>query len=180
MKHVPIVGKFLMIMVAFGLLTLLLSLYESRQLYKMDAAYSGLLDGESTAALYLSRSNRSMQAVRASIGDLLMSRSEESNARAISDLQDARQSFTKFMDVAIRAMPTHSEIAELRTSGLQIIDTICAATIAAGSQGNRGRGVAADLPSTVSARLRHPVTPFHRRDDGNGGGGIQGERRPDG
>ncbi|MGE6740968.1 methyl-accepting chemotaxis protein [Allorhizobium pseudoryzae] len=143
MKHVPIVGKFLMIMVAFGLLTLLLSLYESRQLYTVDAAYSGLLNEESTAALYLARSNRSLQAMRASIGDLLMSRSEESNARAISDLQNSRESFSKFMDVAIRAMPSHSGVAELKTNGLQIIDTTCAAAIAAGKSATQESEVAA-------------------------------------
>ncbi|MBT9368783.1 methyl-accepting chemotaxis protein [Rhizobium sp. CSW-27] len=132
MKHVSIVGKFLTIMAAFGLMTFGLSLYESQQLYSVDESYSGLLEQETSASLYLARSNRSLQSARASIGDLMMARSEEANARAVASLQEARQSFVKFMDVAAAAMPGTPEIGQLKASGLQVIDTTCAAAIAAG------------------------------------------------
>lgn len=55
MKHISIIGKFLIIMACFGLFSLAVALYSGQQLYKIDASYSGLLDHDSKAALYLAR-----------------------------------------------------------------------------------------------------------------------------
>ncbi len=143
MKHVPIVGKFLIIMITFGLMTLALSMYESRQLYTVDEAYSGLLDEESTAALYLARSNRSLQAVRASIAELMMADTQDLKARAEEGLKDAQTSFAKFMDQVIKAMNNRADLVQLKTDGLKIFTDTCGAALAAGRSATSPDGLQA-------------------------------------
>ncbi len=132
MKHVPIVGKFLAIMATFGLLAVALAVYQTNQLHKIDESYQSLMDGHQTAALSLARANRSLQAFRASVGDLLMARTAENNASAAASIKDAEDSFKKFIDKAITLLPENGDIKQLKTDGLKIFNETCSATIAAG------------------------------------------------
>ncbi|TCN27548.1 hypothetical protein [Sinorhizobium americanum] len=70
MKHVSIFGKFFLLMATFGLTALALTLYQSRQTFEISRSYEALLDRDAFAALNLSQSNRSLEAARASMGDL--------------------------------------------------------------------------------------------------------------
>ncbi|TCQ11901.1 methyl-accepting chemotaxis protein [Rhizobium sp. PP-F2F-G36] len=129
MKHISIVGKFLTIMAGFGLFSLGTTLYSAQQTSVIEAAYSMLLGKQQASALYLARSNRSLQATKAAIGDLLMSRTAEANAASEKTLQDAKASFITFMDKAIAAFPERTDIGQLKSDGLTIIETACAPTI---------------------------------------------------
>jgi methyl-accepting chemotaxis protein len=142
-KHISIVGKFLVIMAGFGLFTLGIAVYSAQQISKIDDNYSNLLTGESSAALYLARSNRSMQAIRASIGDLMMSRTDERNAAAEKNILDARTSFTSFMDKVASSIPANTGVAQLRTEVLAVIDQTCGAAIAAGKKATSEQDIAA-------------------------------------
>jgi methyl-accepting chemotaxis protein len=132
-KNIPIVAKFLLIMAGFGLFSLGITLYSSRQTLLIDAAYSSLLKKQETASLYLARSNRSLQAMRSAIGDVLMSRSPEANDMAVKELTSSKATFTAYMDRAINALPERQEIAQLKTDGLAVIETTCAKAITAAS-----------------------------------------------
>ncbi|OLP45292.1 methyl-accepting chemotaxis protein [Rhizobium oryziradicis] len=132
MKHISIIGKFLIIMACFGIFSLGMSLYSAKQIANIDSSYSALLDEESTAALYLARSNRSLQAARASIGDLLMSRSPELNANAEKELKSSTDNFTRYMDRVVAALPARREVADIKAEGLKILQDACGATVAAG------------------------------------------------
>ncbi|APG87111.1 hypothetical protein [Sinorhizobium americanum] len=70
MKHLSIFGKFFLLMAIFGLTALALTLYQSRQTFEISRSYEALLDRDAFAALNLSQSNRSLEAARASMGDL--------------------------------------------------------------------------------------------------------------
>ncbi|WP_374108620.1 Tar ligand binding domain-containing protein [Rhizobium sp. B230/85] len=105
MKHISIIGKFLIIMSTFGLFALGVSFYTGRQLNSIDAGYNALLDHEATAALYLARSNRSFQAARGAMGDLMMSDTDEGNAKAKTDLDAAKASFSEYMARVVQAIP---------------------------------------------------------------------------
>ncbi|MBB4952863.1 methyl-accepting chemotaxis protein [Agrobacterium vitis] len=143
MKHISIIGKFLIIMACFGVFSLGMALYSGQQMTSIDDSYSGLLNEESTAALYLARSNRSLQAARASIGDLMMSRSDETNQKALAELKAATQSFSTFMDRAIAAMPLRSEISQIKAEGLKIISETCGPAVAAGAAATDEQAVTA-------------------------------------
>ncbi|TRL39392.1 methyl-accepting chemotaxis protein [Rhizobium straminoryzae] len=132
MRNLSIIGKFLLIIAGFGVMTLGISFYQNRQLFMVDTSYSQLLDGEAKAGIYLARSNRALQAVRGNIGDILMSRSEELNNKADASLKDVQDQFIKYMDIAAAALPSKTEIPQLKAEGLRIINEICAPAIAAG------------------------------------------------
>nr|WP_281435040.1 methyl-accepting chemotaxis protein [Rhizobium lemnae] len=118
-------------MACFGLFTVGMALYSGQQISRIDESYSALLDDESTAAINLARSNRSLQAVRASIGDLLMSRSADLNEHSAKDIEAATTDFVEFMDRVAAAIPQRPEIPQLKQEGLQVINSTCGATIAA-------------------------------------------------
>ncbi|MFN7010158.1 MAG: methyl-accepting chemotaxis protein [Allorhizobium sp.] len=142
MKHVSIIGKFLIIMACFGLFSLGMAFYSGQQISSVDQEYSELITSESTAALYLARSNRSLQAARAAIGDLLMSRSAELNARAEKEIKDAESNFAQFMDTVIAAVPQRSEVPKLKADGLQVISNTCNPAIAAARSATSDQDVA--------------------------------------
>ncbi|MBZ5763070.1 methyl-accepting chemotaxis protein [Rhizobium sp. VS19-DR104.2] len=131
MKHVSIIGKFLIIMAGFGLFALGVSLYSGRQLSMVDAGYSSLLDRESAAALATARANQSLQAVRASVADLLMSNTDQLNAAAENAIKENQDGFVKYIDEVIAALPDRAEAPALKAEGLQLLTGKCAATITA-------------------------------------------------
>ncbi len=141
MKHVSIIGKFLIIMAGFGLFALGVSLYSGRELTKIDAGYSALLDHESAAALYMARSNRRLQASRAAIGDLMVSRTEELNASAEKELKENTEGFAQYMDKAFAALPQNTEIAQLKVEGLKILSTTCGPSVDAGRKATTAQQV---------------------------------------
>ncbi len=143
MKHVSIIGKFLIIMAGFGLFSLGVSLYSSQKLSMIDTDYSSLLDHESAGALATARANRSLQAARASIGDLLMSNTDALNAAAEKAIKENQEGFVKFIDQAIAALPDRAEPAALKAEGLQILTTECAPTIAAARVSTSAADIAA-------------------------------------
>lgn len=143
MKHISIVGKFLIIMACFGLFSLGVALYSGIQIVRVDEDYAGLMEGESTAALYLARSNRNLQAARASIGELLMSRSADLNERAEKDIKDAEAGFVKYMDTVAGAVPQRAEIALLEAEGLKVMKEVCGPTIVAARNATTEQDIAA-------------------------------------
>ncbi len=143
MKNIPIVGKFIAIMAVFGTFSIGVAFYTGAQMKGIDTSYSNLLDGESSAALYLARSNRSMQNMRAAIGDLMLSRTAELNASAEKEIVAAKESFVKFIDSAAKAAPENTEIAGLKSGVLKIIDETCAGTLAAARTATEEQAVVA-------------------------------------
>ncbi len=91
----------------------------------IDKQYQGLLQGEETAVINLARANRSLQTARAAISDMLMSRTDAANRSAMAELDIARESFVKFIDTAIAALPGNEELQPIKIRGLRIIDETC-------------------------------------------------------
>ncbi|NWJ27632.1 HAMP domain-containing methyl-accepting chemotaxis protein [Rhizobium sp. RM] len=129
MKNVPIIGKFLTIMAIFGAFSVGVAIYSDLQITKVNAQYARLLTGETSAGLYIARANRSLQAARAAIGDLLMSQSEDLNNRAVKELEKQRENYVTFMDTAIAAMPSNAQIPQLKIAGLSALDNTCKSTL---------------------------------------------------
>ncbi len=129
MRDVPIIGKFAIIMACFGLFALVVAGYSGSQIWKIDRSYTSLLTHESDAALALSFANESFQSGRSAIGDLLMSQTDELNANSKKALTEARDKFTKSMDVAIRIFPNDNAISDLKSEGLKVLDQDCSDTL---------------------------------------------------
>ena len=150
MKNIPIVGKFIAIMAVFGIFSIGAAFYTAAQLKAIDTSYSHLLEGESSAALYLARANRSMQNMRAAIGDLVLSRTAELNANAEKEIVTAKESFVKFIDSAAKAAPENTEIPALKTAVLKIVDETCQATLAAARTATEEQAVVASQNKFLS------------------------------
>ncbi|TWF57329.1 methyl-accepting chemotaxis protein [Neorhizobium alkalisoli] len=132
MKHVSIVVKFATIMALFGLFAIAIAGYSASRIYYMNGAYSDLLAHQNKAALMIARANRSMQMARSAIADILVSRTEEGNLAAKSDLDKALDSFVQRMDGASAVVPTDEKIPLLKAEGLSIVNTACAPSVKRG------------------------------------------------
>jgi methyl-accepting chemotaxis protein len=132
MKHVSIVVKFATIMALFGLFAIAIAGYSASRIYYMNGAYSDLLAHQNKAALMIARANRSMQMARSAIADILVSRTEEGNLAAKSDLDKALDSFVQRMDGASAVVPTDEKIPLLKAEGLGIVNTACAPSVKRG------------------------------------------------
>jgi methyl-accepting chemotaxis protein len=134
MKNISIVGKFLVILACFSLLSLGVSAYLVQQIKHTDTQYSLLLDQESLATLYVSRSSSRVQAIRASIAEVLLARSPEKRLKARADVEDAISKFSEFMNLAITAVPERTELSELAAAAKSTFADACTTTIDAGAR----------------------------------------------
>lgn len=132
MRNIPIAGKFLSIMVVFGLFSIATTFYAGSMLTKVDDSYSALIAGPDRAALYLARSNRALQASRAAMASILISTTKEGNAAGAKELAENHDKFDKYMDAAIAAMPEDKELVELKALGIEAVEKICAGAVEAG------------------------------------------------
>jgi methyl-accepting chemotaxis protein len=133
MKHISIVGKFMAIMALFGIFALGIAGYSSSRIYQINGSYSDLLHKESAASLSVARANRSIQMARAAIGDLLMARTAEGTAAAMTELQHAETGFAERMDAAIQVLPDNRDLQILKATGLAILQQSCGPAVKLGA-----------------------------------------------
>ncbi len=113
-------------MAGFGLFSLGTAIYSGQTMSKIDDNYSALLSHESAGSLYMARANRSLQTVRASIGELIMAQSDEDNRRAEDTLEQSKADFVTFMDSVTAALPARRDaLVALKTETLAALTTVC-------------------------------------------------------
>ncbi|KQT06823.1 chemotaxis protein [Rhizobium sp. Leaf386] len=132
MKNLPIVVKFLSIMMLFGMFALGVAFYAGSNISQIDGNYSDLLASESKASLKLVRANRSFQASRAAIGDILLSASVAGNQAALKEFQSQVDAFVENMDLASSVLQD-PDFAQLKEKGLQVLKGACEKTVVMGS-----------------------------------------------
>lgn len=135
MKNVSITLKIMSILGLFGLFVLGVAYYATNQISYIGGRYESLGSHETTAALSLSRASRSLQTVRASIGDLVISNTDAQNVASSKQFQISRAGFIKYIDAAAAAVPNDAgNIQALKSRALEIIDDKCGPTVAAASK----------------------------------------------
>ncbi len=131
MRNIPIIGKFLVILCAFGLFVAGVTAYSTSRISFIDASYSTLLDEESTATLMLARASRSLVSIRSAIADILIARTPEAKEAAAADMKLSEGFFTKQMDTASAAAPANERIKSIKTAALDALNSQCSVLIAA-------------------------------------------------
>ncbi|MCQ4628751.1 HAMP domain-containing methyl-accepting chemotaxis protein [Shinella sp. CPCC 100929] len=131
MRNIPIISKFLVILCAFGLFVAGVIAYSSSRLSLINTSYTALLEQESTAALTLARTSRSLVSIRSGIADLLLAHTEEARKAALADIELSKGFFVQQIDLASAAMPSRTSFKVLKDEGLNALNTICAPLIAA-------------------------------------------------
>jgi len=132
MQNIPIVGKFIAIMAVFGVFSIGVALFSGSKLDATNETYTGLLQNEAVGALNIARAGRTIQQMRASIGDILMASDPKAIAAAEKELADTKASFLQFTDAALKALPRETEISGLRDQVIQIVEKTCGNTISLG------------------------------------------------
>ena len=134
-NNIPIIGKILIILAAFGILSLASTVFSTSKMRAIDDGYSAGISGEGVLSIYLARSNRALNAARAAIAVLEISNTEAANQAALAELKTARGEFVKNSDIAKAA--DHAglyKIADIQSAGLNIIDNICAKAVKLGAE----------------------------------------------
>jgi methyl-accepting chemotaxis protein len=134
MKNVSIIGKFLVLLAAFGLFALGLAFYAGDQITKVDRGYAGLLTAEEDASMSLARASRTFQTVRAAISDILLTTNKEQEKKAFDEIALARAEFNTFVDRAAADLPQDASIKDLKAQAATVLDQSCAKSITLGSK----------------------------------------------
>ena len=125
MKNIPIIGKILVILAAFGVFAIGAAIYSGEKMKTIDTEYSNLLLGEQRAAQYLAKSNRSFQNARAALADIIMLSDPKGIEAAKAEYDASHENFIKFMDVAVASASGNEKIKEFKSHGLSILDEAC-------------------------------------------------------
>ena len=121
-------------MAVFGLFALGVGAYSAVQMWKIDGAYSALMEHQTAATMDLKTADGAIEAARAAIGDLEISTTAEGNRAAKAELADGRKLFETSMDQAAAAFPAdEAAIQSLKARGLGILDADCANAINMGA-----------------------------------------------
>ena len=73
MKNLPIVGKILAILGAFGIFVLVVTGYVTYQMRSIDNGYKNLRGSETATLIALLRANGALEIARADLGDMVVS-----------------------------------------------------------------------------------------------------------
>ena len=130
MRNIPIIGKFLLILSAFGLFVAGVTAYSTSRISFIDSAYTSLLDEDSTATLMLARASRSLVSARSAIADVLIARTKEAKDAAVEDMTLSEGFFTKQMDTAMTAVEDSTRIKAIKASALDALNTNCGPLVA--------------------------------------------------
>ena len=146
MKNIPIIGKILSILIAFGLFVVAISLYTTGGMRLIANRYTHLTDHQAKAALYLARSSESLATTRASIAEFMISTLNPSNQADLAAINVNEQYFSSEMDKAAALDPADAAgIRALEQRDIQSINNNCMNAV------NQGLN-AMDAPSMLSAQ----------------------------
>lgn len=132
MKNISISAKLIILLSIVAAVWVSMTAYASWSTSSLSAKYTAVVSGPDAAVASLARANRALNSARAGIGELLMSRDEAGNKQASSEIATSRESFIKFFDIAIQAMPSEERLPLLKAKGLDIVDQSCRSAIEAG------------------------------------------------
>jgi methyl-accepting chemotaxis protein len=145
MQNISVIGKFLLILSAFGVFTLAVAAYVGNQMWRIDSSYSALGVGETHAAFEVTRASRLLVKAQLSIANLLVASSATDVQIAQKELAHVRQTYPQELDKAAAAYPADAAIYEsFKTRGMALMDEVCGAAIArATSPENAASAIAA-------------------------------------
>ncbi len=144
MKHVSVIGKFLLVMGVFGIFAVGSAFFSAMKMGGIDSGYSSAISHESVVALATARAASNVRAMRAALGELELASTEVGNALAKEQFDQARDQFVKYMDVVAKVEPSSSDATnDLKQRVLRQASSVCRASIEAGAK--------AVEPATVAA-----------------------------
>jgi methyl-accepting chemotaxis protein len=125
-KNLPIVGKILTILGAFGIFVLVVTGYVTYQMRSIDNGYKNLRGGETATLIALLRANGAIEISRADLGDMVVSTAAAANQTTLAQLAVLRGHVRLEFETAAKAYPQDAaDMRQLEATGLQILDGEC-------------------------------------------------------
>ena len=136
-NNIPIIGKVLIVLSFFGLLTIGSTIFSASKMHAIDDGYSAAMDHEASVALYLARASRAFSVANGAIADLEIAVSDADNQKALDQLKGAREAFIKSGDAAKAADVANAyNVGDLVAEGLNVVDKLCAKAVKMGAEGS--------------------------------------------
>src|ERR1700689_4431339 len=98
MKNIPIIGKFLSILAAFGLFVIAVVFYATGGMRTIGSNYSQLIENQTKAALHIARASRNLTSAQAKIAKLMIATTAASKQTEMADVSDREAVFKTDMD----------------------------------------------------------------------------------
>jgi methyl-accepting chemotaxis protein len=125
-KNLPIVGKILAILGAFGFFVLVVTGYVTHQMRTIDTGYKNLRGGETAALVGLLRANGALEILRADLGDMVVSTAASGNQTTVAEVSRLRAHMAMFLGQAMTAYPQDAvDMQQLESRGLQLVNGQC-------------------------------------------------------
>ena len=132
-SNVPVIGKCLIVIGAFGIMSIGSVFYSTHAMRQIDDAYTAATEHQGIGALEISRSARGLNQAALAISDLVLSTSDEDNRIATQDLKTAQSLFIENMTRAKELLPSQAQALDtVLIQGTAAIERTCAKTIAVG------------------------------------------------
>ena len=126
MTNIPITGKFITVIAAFGAIYIASIFYAATVMHAIEHGFTAAAEQQGQAVIHLTAAGRSLNGVRAAMGDLQISTTDEGNLHALADIKDSRAQFIAAVNAAQKADASYaSEIAAVAAQGLGVIDQTC-------------------------------------------------------
>lgn len=130
MQNIRIGTKILLIIAAFGVVSVLLTLKTVRQLHYVSTEYGLMVEGDGRASFYMSRAIRAFQKNRGATAELMMAPSDAVTQLARDELGRSRADFDRFAEAARAASPNDPRIPAMAARAIEVMDRTCAGPVA--------------------------------------------------
>lgn len=132
-KNIPIIGKILIVIGIFGMMSIASAVFSTGEMRNIAGGYNRSIVEQGKTAQYLSRAGRALFASRTAIAELVLSKTEQGDAKALADIDLSKAAFINFMDIADAADAAGKiDVKGFKARGLDIIENACARTIKLG------------------------------------------------
>ena len=135
MKNLSVNSKFLIIIAVLGSFVLFSTIFVTSQLTRIAGGFQSVAQHETVAALNITRAVSRLYRMRASLGDLEMSRTLEGNQQAEAEYKSSYALFNETLDAAMKAVPeTASTLLPIKQQAQTHLNVTCTAAIKAGAE----------------------------------------------
>jgi hypothetical protein len=107
-KDIPIAGKFSIIILAFGLLSIYSSMVSTGAMRHIDEGYAGALEHEAAGETDIVKANVRLNRMAGAIAYLVVATSARDRASAIEEIRGSRPILTAFLRKAAQVLPAHA------------------------------------------------------------------------
>ncbi|HEY1857916.1 methyl-accepting chemotaxis protein [Acidocella sp.] len=172
MKNIPIVGKFVAILLVFGFFSLISVIYATNGMRTIGSEYSHVMNGSLGAAYNITRANRALEDARASMAELLLGPTASARAGLLADIAYDEPMYAAKMEAAIADAPADAALLQgIVARGQQLLQGDCANAVklaAAAGTAAQAAGAQTVFMNTCAAKFdsveRDTLAAAHRLD----------------